>query len=260
MKNKIKIAFFDIDGTLIDMNRKKISEKTVEALARLKENGVILCIATGRGPFGLPHFEGIEFDAFLTFNGSYCFQKQQDIFSNPILKEDAKQIIQNAAFINRPVSIATRNRLISNGTDCDLEEYYSFANMKVTVSDDFEKVLNEERIYQLLVSCRESERETLMKNVRQAKITSWWDGAVDIIPKDGGKGVGIERILSYYHLDRSEAIAFGDGNNDIEMLQTVGFGVAMENASEELKAVAADVCGHVKDEGIYDYCLEHGLI
>lgn len=111
MKNKIKIVFFDIDGTLIDMNRKKISEKTVEALTRLKENGVILCVATGRGPFGLPHFEGIEFDAFLTFNGSYCFQKQQDIFSNPISKEDAKQIIQNAAFINRPVSIATRNSL-----------------------------------------------------------------------------------------------------------------------------------------------------
>ena len=55
-------------------------------------------------------------------------------------------------------------------------------------------------------------------------------------------------------------MAFGDGNNDIEMIETVGHGVAMENASKELKAVADDVCGHVADDGIYHYCLANGLI
>ena len=67
---KIKIAFFDIDGTLIDMNTKRISEKMLETLVRLKENGIILCLATGRSPMALPHFKKVEFDAFLTFNGS----------------------------------------------------------------------------------------------------------------------------------------------------------------------------------------------
>ena len=67
-------------------------------------------------------------------------------------------------------------------------------------------------------------------------------------------------MLEYYHLDKSEAIAFGDGNNDIEMLQSVGTGVAMGNGSEQLKAVADDVCGHAADDGIYYYCLEKGLI
>ncbi|HIR87077.1 MAG TPA: HAD hydrolase family protein, partial [Candidatus Limivicinus faecipullorum] len=57
-----------------------------------------------------------------------------------------------------------------------------------------------------------------------------------------------------------KAIAFGDGNNDIEMLQTVGTGIAMANASEQLKAVADKVCGHVAQDGIYHYCLEQGLI
>ena len=55
-------------------------------------------------------------------------------------------------------------------------------------------------------------------------------------------------------------MAFGDGNNDIEMLQAVGAGVAMENASPELKAVATEICGHVAEDGIYHYCLEHGFI
>ena len=52
----------------------------------------------------------------------------------------------------------------------------------------------------------------------------------------------------------------GDGNNDIEILQAVGTGIAMANASEQLKAVADQVCGHVAQDGIYHYCLEQGLI
>ena len=59
---KIRIAFFDIDGTLIDFHRKHISAKTVEALKRLRARGVILCLATGRAPVELPHFPDIEFD------------------------------------------------------------------------------------------------------------------------------------------------------------------------------------------------------
>ena len=71
----IKIIFFDIDGTLIDMNKKQISQKMLETLKRLKENQIRICLATGRTPMSLPRFDGIEFDDFLTFNGSYCFTK-----------------------------------------------------------------------------------------------------------------------------------------------------------------------------------------
>lgn len=52
----------------------------------------------------------------------------------------------------------------------------------------------------------------------------------------------------------------GDSNNDIEMFRAVDLGIAMENASENLKAVAADTCGHVAEDGVYHYCEEHGLI
>jgi hydroxymethylpyrimidine pyrophosphatase-like HAD family hydrolase len=55
-------------------------------------------------------------------------------------------------------------------------------------------------------------------------------------------------------------MAFGDGNNDIELLQAVGRGIAMENASAELKAVATDTCGHVAQDGICHYLLDIGLI
>lgn len=55
-------------------------------------------------------------------------------------------------------------------------------------------------------------------------------------------------------------MAFGDGNNDIEMLEAVGRGVAMKNASLELKSIADDICDDVANDGIYSYCKAIGLI
>lgn len=51
---KKKIAFFDIDGTLIDMERKKMSDRMVATLHRLQRQGMRICIATGRSPLTLP--------------------------------------------------------------------------------------------------------------------------------------------------------------------------------------------------------------
>lgn len=258
--DNIKIIFFDIDGTLIDINSKKISERTLETLIRLKERNIILCLSTGRSPLTVPHFDGWEPDVYLTFNGSYCYNGQQVIYKNPISSEDAKLIVKNAASINRPVSAATPNKLAANGRDKDLVDYFAIAKLDVDVSNDFNEIIENDEVYQIMSGGRESEYPALLRNVKNAKIAAWWDRAVDIIPADSGKGVGIEHVLAHYHLNKEEALAFGDGNNDIEMLQAVGTGVAMENGSDELKAVADDICGHVAEDGVYQYCVKHGLI
>lgn len=254
-----KIIFFDIDGTLIDMETKKISEKTVETLQRLRANGIKLCIATGRSPVSLPDFHGVEFDAFLTFNGSFCYASNRTIFSNPICHTDVQRLIRNANSLGRPVCVATKNRLVANGSDTDLADYFYIAHQTVPVSPDFDAVCNEE-IYQLMLGCRKNEYTTLLDGITGAKIAGWWDRAVDVIPASGGKGIGIQKVLDYYNLDKSEAIAFGDGNNDIEMLTAVGTGVAMKNASTELKAVSSEICGAVSQDGIYHYCVRNRLI
>ncbi len=89
-------------------------------------------------------------------------------------------------------------------------------------------------MYQLLMSCRESDFSTILDGVHGAKITSWWDRAVDIIPATGErkycKGVEVLWVRPI------QALAFGDGNNDVEMFQAVGTGVAMENASEKTES------------------------
>ena len=257
--DKIKIIFFDVDGTLVDMQKKKISENTVHTLQALRQRGIRICMATGRTPVTVPHFEGVEFDAYLTFNGSYCYDEAGEIFSNPIAQQDVLQLIENAAGIGRPVSIATRDRVTANGWDAELAQYYSFAGIPLEVTEDFPQVARQD-VYQVMLGCCPSDHPALLEHVAGAKITGWWDKAVDIIPATCGKGRGVEAILAHYGYAKEEAMAFGDGNNDIELLQAVGCGVAMENASAHLKAVASDHCGHVAEDGIYHYCLTKALI
>ena len=191
---KPRIIFFDIDGTLIDMEKKRITKPTLDALRRLQQNGILLAIATGRSPLIVPRFDGVEFDVFLTYNGSYCYDRRGDIFASPIPPQDVQTLIQNAAALGRPVSVAGRTQLLSNGTDDDLTAYYAIGGRAPVISDK-------------LMGCRESDWPAILKGTTGAKIAAWWDRAVDIIPTSGGKGAGI-RALPEKEGKTSEKSAF----------------------------------------------------
>lgn len=158
------------------------------------------------------------------------------------------------------MAIATSDQIIANGQDADLIDYFAFARQEVMVSDEFEQLIANEPVFQVMLGSRQADYARVMKNTTASQITAWWDRAVDIIPTSSGKGTAIAKILAHYGLDKSQAIAFGDGNNDIEMLEAVGWGLAMANASTELKAVADEVIGHVADDGISQFCVANGLI
>ncbi len=255
----IRIIFFDIDGTLVDPATGQIPETTCQALKQLHAKGVLLCIATGRPTASLPDFGDLHFDAFCTFNGSLCYTENEIIRSHPLLPEDVRKVIENATAIGRPVSAALRTRLVANGWDADLAGYYRLAGLELTVAEDFDASLSE-HVYQIMLGCREADHPRIIRDTRQADITFSWDRAADVIPAGSGKAQAIQKILQYYQLDASQALAFGDGHNDIEMLQVVGTGVAMGNAAPALKEIADAVCGHVSEDGIYRYCLAHHLI
>lgn len=255
----VKIIFFDIDGTLIDSKTGRISEKTRYTLHQLQKNGIKRCIVTGRPVASLPDFGDLEFDVLATFNGCYCYTDQAVIYSNPIDPADVRIVMQNAAALGRPVSVAARDRLAANGIDRDLYDYYRLSGLELTVAEDFEETCRED-IYQIMLGCRESDFPAIIRDAANVKLASSWERAVDVIPLTGGKGSAIRHILEHYGLDPSQAIAFGDNHNDIEMLQAVGMGVAMGNATPQLKAIADEVCGPVSEDGIYHYCVDHGLI
>ena len=103
--HKPKILFFDIDGTLIDMQKKCITPLMLSTLHKLQANGIRLAIATGRSPMTVPleEFPGVQFDVFITFNGSYCYDKDRVLFASPIPTEDIRTLRRNAAALGRPM-------------------------------------------------------------------------------------------------------------------------------------------------------------
>ena len=111
-----------------------------------------------------------------------------------------------------------------------------------------------------MLCCIKSEYDDILKGTTDVEITAWWDKAVDIIPSSSGKGKAVNNILAYYGFSKDESIAFGDGNNDIEMLKAVGTGVAMENSNNDVKAAADVVCKSVEDDGVYYYLVENEII
>ena len=97
----------------------------------------------------------------------------------------------------------------------------------------------------------------LCPNVRGVR---WHPDFVDLIAGDGGKAQGIERFLKHYGWDRSQAISFGDGGNDVDMLEYTGIGVAMGNATEEPKRVADYVTDDVDHDGIMNALRHFGIL
>lgn len=161
--------------------------------------------------------------------------------------------------MNRAIAISNENIIVANGTDPDLEQYFLFGNVELIISDKFDEISKGE-IYQVMCSGTCGEYDTILKGCRNSQITAWWDKAVDIIPLNGGKGNAVNVILNYYGLAKKEALAFGDGENDIEMLEAVGTGVAMGNAKDNVKAKANAICKSAEEDGIYYYCVENNLI
>ena len=255
------IIFFDIDGTLLDMKTKVITPALRQLLRDLSSQGVRLGLCTGRSPIQVPKIEDVHFDVLLCYNGSLCFSDQGELIrSAPLKDQDVQKIIDNATAIGRPVAIATDSEILANGADQDLIDYYWISKQKLIPEPDFEKKRQGKTVYQIMSSGRKEEYPALMKDVDGAEIAAWWDRAVDIIPAGGGKGKGVEAVLTYYGLTADQAAAFGDGDNDLPMIEAVGCGVAMGNGSPALKEAAAFICKPVDQDGIVSFVYERGWL
>ncbi len=245
----IKIIFFDIDGTLLELGAKEMHKELIDALNILHKKGIKLFLATGRPPFVIPTFDEVIFDGALAFNGAYCYTKKDLIYKNPLDSKDIDTFIQNAKAINHAVTLAGLEKMGCNFHDETLEEYFKIANQEIHIFDDYDTFKNND-IYQMMVASTKDEEEKLLNGTSTLQIARWWDKAVDVIPKNGGKDKGIDAILKYYNIKKEEAMAFGDGGNDISMLKSVGYGIAMGNATNNVKKVANYVTDTVQDDGI----------
>ena len=84
----------------------------------------------------------------------------------------------------------------------------------------------------------------------EASITKAVPGMLEVLPFGASKGEGVRRLLDHYNIALDETVAFGDGENDIEMLELVGLGIAVDNAKAALKDVAQLITLSNNDDGV----------
>lgn len=245
----IKAVFFDVDGTLVSHTRGEVSASTREAVSRLKAKGIRCVVATGRHMSELRKLpvKDIGFDAYITLNGQLCLGRDHTVISSSeITGVDKDRIIRLFEEKEIPIILVEKDRM-----------YINFVNREVEQTQkDISSDMPERReytggeIYQAIAYVGK-DREDWLKNILPgSRITRWNDRAVDIISRNGGKVTGIKRYLKENHISAQESMAFGDGENDMEMLEFAGVGIAMGNAEDMVKKSADYVTDSVDNRGI----------
>lgn len=246
----IKGIFFDIDGTLFSHTMGCVPPSTLEALEKLREKGILCFMATGRHISELRNMEvmALPFDGYVTLNGQLCYDKNQQLFYGcPFPQEDTQALAQAFRQKELPLMLVEEERNYIN----------EVSDMVVTalggVSTPPPKVGQYENapIYQAIVYGSLEQIHQFCQRLPHCKPTWWNPYGADIIPKTGGKVAGIRQALSHFGLKKEETMAFGDGENDMEMLSFVEIGVAMGNAQQKVKDCAHYVTAHIDEDGIY---------
>lgn len=251
----IKAVFFDVDGTLVSHTRGEVSASTREAVSRLKAKGIRCVVATGRHMSELRKLpvKDIGFDAYITLNGQLCLGRDHTVISSSeITGVDKDRIIRLFEEKEIPIILVEKERM-----------YINFVNREVEQTQkDISSDMPERReytggeIYQAIAYVGKG-REDWLKNILPgSRITRWNDRAVDIISRNGGKVTGIKQYLKENHISAQESMAFGDGENDMEMLEFAGVGIAMGNAEDMVKKSADYVTDSVDNRGIENAFLQ----
>ncbi|MGM7720203.1 Cof-type HAD-IIB family hydrolase [uncultured Metabacillus sp.] len=254
-----KVIFFDIDGTILDHN-KEIPKTTRETIQKLKSEGHHVAIATGRAPFMFEDLrKELNIHSFVSFNGQYVVFEGEVIYENPIKKETLENLLQFADKENHPlVFMSAENMMSTTGEHPLIEE--SMGSLKFTQPEKNRNYYLERNIYQTLLFCEIGEEERYTKQYSELKLIRWHDVSTDILPANGSKAEGIKQLAKRLNIPRENIYAFGDGLNDLEMIEFVGTGVAMGNAVPSLKEIADFITKPVDEDGIQFGCEQLGLL
>lgn len=253
----------DLDGTTLK-NDKTISSRTKQTLQRAMELGHKVCIATGR-PYQLSkgYYEELKLDTpIVNFNGAFVHHPQDPDFGSyhyPLPIPTVKQVIQTCeAFEVQHIMVEVLDNVYIREQDHLLEQSF-FSSERFVHKGDLQQMLMEEPT-SILVQPQDEQTEQLSQLLAKTHANvieprKWgapWN-IIEIIRYGINKWNGVQRIADYYGIPRQCIIAFGDEDNDLEMIQQAGQGIAMGNAIPSLKEIADSVTASNEEDGIALY-------
>ena len=200
----------------------------------------------------------VTLDGYVMMNGQYCFD-ETGVFRELALPAAGMQALVD--WLHTP---AGQQELV-----CFVERDFSYLNRPIgpgpgPVETDT-PVLDPARAlthptYQLNAYLPPEREANFLAHCPGCVAVRWCDTFADILPAGGGKPAGLAAMLDHLGLRREESIAFGDGGNDISMLEYAGVGVAMGNALPAVKAAADYVTDSVDADGVEKALQHFGLI
>lgn len=257
-----KVLFFDIDGTLTDTHGglPEIPAGARRKMKELQERGCLLFLASGRPYAFIPQMlTDFGFDGVVLCNGAHVEMNGQFIYHQTTDLQKTIKLVDHLTENNFEYIIETKRGAYLDPNFKILEKFFISCN----INEDY--LIGDFNRDDVVASCLKL--EVSVPDEHQAKIEEiihgdfnydkhGTDNAFEIYSNIISKATGVKKVLEYLDLDIQDSYAFGDGLNDLEMIKTVGTGVAMGNAVEELKAVSDIVCDSIHNNGLEKALIE----
>ena len=271
-----KVVFLDIDGTML-LKDGTMPASTRQALEEATEGGHEMVVCTGRSPTQikpvLKDAVGI-FSGVVGSAGANITRKGEVVWKGHLSAEKTKELVDFFRAHNIAYFLQSQAGVYAEqyGLDLIFETFRGFGVPKEKVSEIFgmTTLTDHPEDYPDIEKCcyfqcpkPAAEVQAELGDYFQVvdssyKITKFCDGEIN---KAGvNKGTGMAKYLEAAGVPQEDSIAFGDGPNDIEMIQYAAIGVCMGNGTEQTKAVADRICGRVDEDGIYNEFKALGLI
>lgn len=264
----VKLIAVDIDGTLLGPGR-KVAKQTKLAMKKAREQGIKICIATGRNPITINKIANdiglIDNEGYVVgFNGGKTIQFKNGepdvIKETPLTVKDIKTILQaiegtKIVLFGYKVGDDAAFGTSKKGIFMWWMQKHSKRKIKIITKDNIPS-----EAYKFIAYGKGSEmkkfREEMVAKKFETYGWSYVDKAksnIEVNPPGIDKVAGLKALCDKFNIKQSEVLYFGDGENDMKALEWAGYGVAMDNASDHVKAVANYTTDHHKKHGVANF-------
>ena len=235
----MKLIAMDLDGTLLTRD-KKVSDFNRDVLNKLNEQGVELVIASGRDIWSIIDLTGcLNVKYHICFNGAKVYKNRELIYSASMNADICEDILKKALELKLDYSATAGDEVHFTKIDPEyVKEYGVNEKLKFTHITDGKAF---GRNFEKMVFMGESEKFSILRRYvienygEEVNIFDSGDRVMDIVNIQCGKGPALEKVTEDLGITLKDAMAFGDNENDLSMLDMAGIPVIMENAAEKLK-------------------------